>query len=432
MSVPTTFLCPHCGAQYPVKPVLVGKVVRCTTCKNPFRLRPDGVADKVEVGTTSVPKTAAAPAAPATVSAPTPAAAPVSTQALAAAPAAAPGPSPLRPPTDPPASTATRRLAAAKPQLTQQQLDARKAMAESLSAAAGEALKAAEPSEESSAKGGSRKTDAKRTSSFLKPPSDPKKAGKGPAILTGEGEREAAITRMWWLVFAGLIVLVGVVAFIATRTGSRTAAIDAFAAEVAPADNRFGRRMEAIQARAWSPEVTAFVSLPSPTIGSEHTIPAAALGEALGKLAGLTYVAAADRWISPDKVEWLKRQVAEDPKNAVQRLERSGVVNVDNKVVTQALRSANLSDEELEIVHDLLLTTGPLAGKLAKGPAPAIRWCAVHGRNGTVLFNPGGGYKTRVDDYTGRLVAFSGESWPSDWRFLTLEPVQKTPASVEK
>ena len=43
----TTFACPHCAAIYPLKPVLIGRAVRCTTCRNPFRLRPDGVADKV-------------------------------------------------------------------------------------------------------------------------------------------------------------------------------------------------------------------------------------------------------------------------------------------------------------------------------------------------------------------------------------------------
>ncbi|MBA3938176.1 MAG: hypothetical protein H0X38_11990, partial [Planctomycetes bacterium] len=53
-----TFTCPHCGAVYPFKPVLIGRAVRCTTCKNAFSLRPDGIADKVGA-------TAPAPAAPA-------------------------------------------------------------------------------------------------------------------------------------------------------------------------------------------------------------------------------------------------------------------------------------------------------------------------------------------------------------------------------
>ena len=48
-----TFPCPHCGQVYPLKPVLVGKVVRCTACKNPFRLREDGIADRIEVADSS-------------------------------------------------------------------------------------------------------------------------------------------------------------------------------------------------------------------------------------------------------------------------------------------------------------------------------------------------------------------------------------------
>lgn len=42
-----TFLCPHCGAVYPRKPALVGRNVRCTSCKQAFQLQENGSAIKI-------------------------------------------------------------------------------------------------------------------------------------------------------------------------------------------------------------------------------------------------------------------------------------------------------------------------------------------------------------------------------------------------
>lgn len=42
-----TFLCPHCEKKYPVLPTLVGRKVRCTSCKSVFQLQYDGFAKKV-------------------------------------------------------------------------------------------------------------------------------------------------------------------------------------------------------------------------------------------------------------------------------------------------------------------------------------------------------------------------------------------------
>lgn len=439
MSAPTTFGCPHCAAQYPIKPVLVGKVVRCTSCKNPFRLRPDGFADKVEAPVTTTAKAVSATSPAISLSAVTPVAPAPAAVTLAPAAASSSASSltssliskPTTPrPTDPEAPV-TRRLAAAKVPQTQQQIEARKAMADSLSAMAGEALQAAETTqavknkEESSRIGKSTGKPTGKTSSFTNPGNAQKKAGKGPAILTNEGEREAENSRQWLLAFIALIVVIGGCGYLVTRVDTHTAAVHAFTAELPSADNRFGRRAEAIQARAWSPDVIPFIALPAPRLGSERTVAAGALAEALAKLAGLVYVPAADRWIGPDKVEWLNRQVIEDAKTVAQRLEKAGIINIDNKAITQALRSANLSDEELTIINTLLMVKGPLAGKLATGPIPVIRWCTVRGTDGTWLFNPGGdSYKPRLSNYDGLLVAFTGEGWPADWRFLTLNTVK--------
>jgi hypothetical protein len=83
------FACPHCGASYPRKPVLVGKVVRCTKCRNPFKLRPDGIADAV---VESGPVDTKPEAKPAEAAKPAPAAPPLKTgnQTIAVTPSVKP------------------------------------------------------------------------------------------------------------------------------------------------------------------------------------------------------------------------------------------------------------------------------------------------------------------------------------------------------
>ena len=53
-----SFQCPHCDATYPLLPTLYGRTVRCSTCKNPFRLRGDGVAEAVQAGQSSAKRKA--------------------------------------------------------------------------------------------------------------------------------------------------------------------------------------------------------------------------------------------------------------------------------------------------------------------------------------------------------------------------------------
>ena len=42
-----TFCCPHCDKSYPKAPSLIGRKVRCSSCKNIFQLHGDGTAIKV-------------------------------------------------------------------------------------------------------------------------------------------------------------------------------------------------------------------------------------------------------------------------------------------------------------------------------------------------------------------------------------------------
>ncbi len=44
-----TFGCPHCDKQYPNNPSLIGRKVRCSSCKKVFQLQGDGKAIKIEI-----------------------------------------------------------------------------------------------------------------------------------------------------------------------------------------------------------------------------------------------------------------------------------------------------------------------------------------------------------------------------------------------
>ena len=153
-----TFACPHCGASYPRKPVLVGRAVRCTTCKNAFRLREDGIADKVEMDPVPAPPAPVTPAPEAPVAA-RPAPAPLPSPEAPVKPGApklATGwglnleveepPAPAAPVGPPPAairSPLPKEVAPTRKseRMTAQQLDARRAMSATLASSMTEALK---------------------------------------------------------------------------------------------------------------------------------------------------------------------------------------------------------------------------------------------------------------------------------------------------
>ncbi|NRA38594.1 MAG: hypothetical protein HRU15_10670, partial [Planctomycetes bacterium] len=50
-----TFDCPHCDASYSALPTLVGRKVRCSSCKNVFQLQHTGIAIKVGTGEAQKP-----------------------------------------------------------------------------------------------------------------------------------------------------------------------------------------------------------------------------------------------------------------------------------------------------------------------------------------------------------------------------------------
>lgn len=245
-----TFPCPYCGASYPVKPVLVGRPVRCTTCRNVFQLREDGVADRVDPPEAAPERSPYAPPEPTTD--------PVSTTPTPPPPPPPPPPEPTTQPatdsiTASPATAdeeradrdrrdtgSTRRKHSSR--LTVKQEEMRRNMAASLKDAAERALATEQV-----------RRDEEQASREQKKAAL-KEGGVGqikPAVLTGEGEVEARTNRAWAIGCFSLLLLV-LVAWLATGgTSPEQAALASFV-EPAPESDDWGRnREEVIRRRAW-------------------------------------------------------------------------------------------------------------------------------------------------------------------------------------
>lgn len=408
----TTFPCPHCGATYPLKPVLVGKVVRCTTCKQPFQLGPDGVAVKVATATP-------APAAPA----PAPAATP--TPPPPAAAGGAPGRTPT--PAGGPKRNTERII------LSGQQKEQRKAMAASLSTAMGDALRAEAAAEAESVAQPGKPATEKRTRSARMSAAETGKRKPGPAVLTGEGEREAANLRIWLggaLAVAVLVVLLG---WLLTYDGPRRQALEDFLAVVPGADNTYGRRIEAIQARAWltadapgGSGVAPFIDLPRASLTRVQTAPGTALLDAADKIKELSWLSPPGVWINLP-VEGRKLAASVPARDAFLReATKAKLIVLDANGLRRHLTS-NGRDELTARVAVALVQGETAPGKNAwlarmlQKPPDRIESCEFSGERGLLLVDTGSGYQTRERPYKGVLVRLVGEGWPGEWRVLTLE-----------
>lgn len=402
----STFPCPHCGATYPLKPVLIGKVVRCTTCKNPFRLGPDGVAVKVESATPA--PAAASPTPPPAPSAPTPPPAKVVT----------PSGQPKR---------NTERIV-----LSGRQHEQRKAMAASLSTAMGDALRAEAVAEAETVAQPGRPATEKRTRSARLGAAGGK-GRPGPAVLTGEGEREAANTRRWLLGAVAVVALLALIGWLLTYDGPRRQALEDFVAVVPAKDNVYGRRAEAIQARAWLTAdapggggVAPFIDLSRARLARVQSAPGAALLDALDKVKDLTWIAPPGVWINLP-AEGRRLAAAHPGREAFLREAAKAKLIVLDPAGLRKHLVAGGRDELVARVAVALVQgeTAPgrneLSARLAQKPPERVESCEFSGAGGLLLVDTGSGYQTRERPFRGVLVRFVGAGWPDGWRVLALE-----------
>ncbi|MCK6488908.1 MAG: hypothetical protein L6R48_11360 [Planctomycetes bacterium] len=406
----TTFPCPHCAATYPLKPVLIGKVVRCTTCKQPFQLGPDGVAVKVA---TATPAPAPSPAA-----SPTP-----------PPPAVVAGGAPGRVPT--PAGGPKRNTE--RIILSGQQKEQRKAMAASLSTAMGDALRAEAAAEAESVAQPGKPATEKRTRSARMSAAETGKRKPGPAVLTGEGEREAANLRVWIGGALAVVAMVVLLGWLLTYDGPRRQALEAFLAVVPAADNTYGRRIEAIQARAWltadapgGSGVAPFIDLPRASLTRVQTAPGTALLDAADKIKELSWLSPPGVWINlPGEGRKLAASVpARDA--FLREAAKAKLIVLDANGLRRHLTS-NGRDELTARVAVALVQgetapgTNAWLARVTQKPPDRIESCEFSGDHGLLLVDTGSGYQTHERPYKGILVRLVGEGWPGEWRVLTLE-----------
>lgn len=500
-----TFACPHCGASYPRKPVLVGRAVRCTTCKNAFRLREDGIADKVELEAPAPAQPTPAPAVP------TPAPPPVAPASNAPAPqpeapakpagpklastgwgldldveveeprAPAPAAKTPTPAGPPPASfksplpkDATVPASRKSERMTAQQLEARRAMAATLSTSMSEALKSeAVKREEQGEKAAKAKTEGR--------------VGKiGPAVLTGQGVEEARNSRLFLLGTLGVLLLgVGLYWLLFTDSPER-AGINAYTAEVDPARIRSGERVRAIQERAWliglppaQVGVPPLIDMRDARIGSTRTINLGAAKELFASLKGLVPVEPGPVWVPPDRLAAVEevRRPDQKPEAFIAAVLKREKKAVSNPAFLDELAKTGMSKEDADIIDLFIRGRTPDAEKPAAiaptaeveakpeaadkpevadktavtatpAPSPAItsspdhpnaiakRWMdgdvptsmqvtRFFGNRGTMLLSRGQGFKTADVEYDGRLVRFTGPGWPQEWKVLSISTKMK-------
>lgn len=388
-----TFPCPHCGITYPFKPVLVGRTVRCTSCKKAFRLRAEGIADPVEQ--TPLPEQR---------------------------PDQGQGESQGAAPSSPSQRRATERI-----QLSGRQLEQRRSMAASLTSAIGKALQGEAPPPPAPGQRPARQ----RSSRMFAPQGDGKRK-PGPAVLTGEGEREAANLRAWTVGAIAVLALLVTLGWLLSLHGPRRAALAEFTALVTGPDNAYGRRAEAIRARAWlSAErpggagVAPFIELGDTSLGNTVRIPGGALGEALERTKGLTWSDPPGAWTSDPAAARLAAANGLDALLAKAVDLRLTVV--EPRGLAKRLAGDGLDEDSARLVVALLMgETAPgrnaIAERARKALPERIEWCAFSGANGLMLIDTGSSYQTRQRPYRGVLVRFLGGEWPGEWRILTLAP----------
>jgi predicted Zn finger-like uncharacterized protein len=399
-----TFPCPHCQAVYPVKPVLVGRAVRCTTCKNAFRLREDGVADKVAdpAQAQSEPKKPVAPA---------------------------PTENGAQPAQSPARSSTSSRTAAMKRtrELSAKQEEARRTLAANLSTAANVALEAEQKKDEST------RVRRKKTEPHIVPrkKTDGGAVGEiGPAVLTDFGEREHRSSRTWMVGCTVAIAAVIGAIWLSTVHSDAYLAVEAYAAPVDNSRNYHGERIAAIQERAWLSGTPPLVGIGSLSIGKSRAIAASGLGSTFeGTLKGLIYVERAKVWAdTAHAVEvaaaWDERAPAA---KQIERLTKAGAKIVEHAKVLEKIRQAGLGDEDADIVDALLRRgkggddIGSVAERFQSGEVPDMEVAHFSGKNGLLLVNIGGRYKTRPVSYEGRLMRCTSPGWRRDWRMLDLQ-----------
>jgi len=372
-----TFTCPHCDHRYPVKPVLVGRPVRCTPCGDTFVLGSDGLATPYGQ--------------------------------------------------DRPRRPASRQSAGPRHH-ARRQSELRRTLGASLRLAADRAVRRRGPA------------NADHTPWTTAVIGGPRQPAAFRPTLTGEGAREGQGGRRWRrIVAAGLVCLsfaAGILLYPGDGDGARLA-LAAYGSEVGEDHSDPALELQAMRRRAWL--TTGEAQRPLPVMrridAAELAAPIRLQGERIDRLraafAGLsnhqdlglmapTATPVGD-WTNPrQRADFLDRHPAAAAHGEI----AAGLVEMDlPPVVTRAVALLVAGHHPS---HD------PLA--LLRDPdVEALEFRTFHGDGGRVMLAAGNGLRSDAPEpYAGILMRrFHGGSW-SRWAILDLTVGAESSARVAR
>ncbi len=368
-----SFTCPHCGARYPIQPVLIGRAVRCRSCKQAFCLRADGVAEAVP-----------APAA--------------------SAPAAKTPPSSDEPdPTPPASSKSSDRIATKRPGPDREAL--RRSLSSSLSQAAAEALNASSV----------RKQETDRHKRPKTSPFGAQRDGTkeiGPAVLTGQGEDEARSLHHWLIGLAVGGVLVVVIMLALTGENAQTKALRSYNAAAA-GERTVEARIHGLRSRMWlyDTDQPAIANMQNATIQAVQRHDLRPIGQVLNdSIRNHAYLADLGLWLHEDH-RLRAEGMSGAPSQRRQLIDDAGIPTLTRERLLSQLRAAGDNDVVISIIDRLLHgRTDPDGGNFfremfSSGNIPEFLEIApFKGRDGLLLMPHG----SMHINYQGRLMRLPG------------------------
>jgi hypothetical protein len=398
-----TFPCPWCGTSYPMRPVLVGRTVRCTTCRNAFALRADGQADRIGA--------AEATAAPALATPPLP---PPPPAELATRPTVEPARLDIPPVTPPPSKPTTRRTR----ELNAEQIAAQRTMASSLNEAMAAALETESAKREADAAARAERKAAYQAEATRRPAS---------AVLTGDGEFRARESRRFWWWTAGVVAGLALAATVLLMPSELETTLNRFTA-VVPNDQRgLNQRIPAIKARAWAASnpdgvtmVEPFIKLGGARFSNRRTVAFNEGVVALRAVAALTPVAQPAGWCPATAVAKAQAAAGEaDPRAtlAAQGIEFTPLAEVRQKLTAAGIATAD-ADLLLRLIRgrtggaDQADASAPFAQLVGDANGPiACELIDVSGRDGLLLMVDGNRFASRAAAFSGCLLRLPGGFW---------------------
>ncbi len=412
---------------YPLRPVLIGKPVRCKGCRNAFVLQTDGTAAKVEGNLAAAP--AAANPAPTRDPAPTRA------EQLAEfdiddvvvpmvspqAPTAPPPPSSSQSSSRPTTERSSRRTKSDHLE------SARLKMAAELAAVASKAA------ESETVKREERQKSARLTKAgpATGKPAGEKHQSQRRAVLTGEGDRKHR-EMLLWLAGVGVVALALIIALVIFNMRSDVRlALDQYA-DAVPASNSFYPKLgNTIRSRAWLQSAPSMPTGPflafdvsDASLLAERTIDLRPIKSVLAEVAGLRLHDNLDLWVADADRSKLIALVADQVGAKAAAIAKTAQLRV---VVHQDWQTRlGLTDDDARIIIDLLLGTPRSGDNFSKltdpGQAPdAILLRPFRGRVGDLRKDPGHPpYVPVTGKYSGLMLSFVGKGWPTTWRVLYL------------